>query len=84
VDRAVRYATIEDGEGVLAFEHVLDEDAALGNFLVDDKLLVIRGDEENHCGTEWSAKGDEDGGRGKGTAERASGNIVFKRRDPLT
>ena len=33
---------------VLAFEHVLDEDAALSNFLVDDKLFVIRGDEEDH------------------------------------
>jgi hypothetical protein len=65
VDRVVRYATIGGGEDALAFEHVLNEDAALGNFLVDDELLIIRGDEENHCGKEWSAKGDEDGGRGE-------------------
>ena len=33
----------------LALEHVLDEDAALSNFLVDNKLFIIRGDEEDHC-----------------------------------
>jgi len=37
------------GRGGLAFKHVLDEDAALGDFLVDDELFIIRGDEENHC-----------------------------------
>ena len=29
-------------------EHVLNEDAALSDLLVDDKLLVIGGDEKNH------------------------------------
>ena len=33
---------------VLAFEHVLDEDAALSDFLVNDELLIIGGDEEDH------------------------------------
>lgn len=30
------------------FKHVLDEDAALGDLLVDDKLLIVRGNEKNH------------------------------------
>ena len=30
------------------FEHVLDEDAALSDVLVDDKLLVIGSYEKNH------------------------------------
>ena len=34
---------------VLAFQHVLDEGAALSNVLVDNELLVIGGDEEDHC-----------------------------------
>ena len=34
----------------LTLEHVLDEDAALGDLLIDDELLVIRGNEEDHCG----------------------------------
>ena len=34
--------------GGFTFEHVLDEDAALGDFLVDDELLIIGGDEEDH------------------------------------
>lgn len=34
--------------GSRTFKHVLDEDAALGNLLLDDELLVIRSDEENH------------------------------------
>jgi hypothetical protein len=38
---------------LLAFQHVLDEDAALGNFLVDDKLFIIRGDEEDHFRLKW-------------------------------
>ena len=29
-------------------EHVLDEDAALGDLLVDDELFIVRCDEENH------------------------------------
>ena len=33
---------------VLTFEHLLDESTALSNVLVDDKLLVIRGDEDDH------------------------------------
>ena len=33
---------------VLAFEHIFDEDAALSDFLVDNKLLIIGGDEEDH------------------------------------
>ena len=32
------------------FEHVLDEDAALSNLLVYNKLLIIGSDEENHIG----------------------------------
>ena len=35
-----------DGQPTL--KHVLDEDAALGDLLVDDELLVIGSDEENH------------------------------------
>ena len=33
-------------------EHVLDEDAALSDLLVDDELFIIGGDEKNHreCG----------------------------------
>ena len=31
------------------FECVLNKDTALSNFLIDDKLLVIRGYENNHC-----------------------------------
>jgi len=33
----------------LAFEHLLDKGAALGNVLVDDELLVVGGDKEDHC-----------------------------------
>ena len=35
--------------GPPTFEHVLDENAALGDLFVDDELLVIGSDEENHC-----------------------------------
>jgi len=45
--------------GVLAFEHVFDEDAALSNFLVDDELLVIGGDEEDHCYSKWLTRRKE-------------------------
>ena len=38
---------------MLAFEHVLDEDAALSNFLVDDELFIIGGDEEDHFRLKW-------------------------------
>ena len=31
-------------------KHVLDEDRTLCDLLVDDKLLVIGGDEEDHVG----------------------------------
>jgi len=34
---------------IFTFEHVLDEDAALSNFLVDDELFIIRCDKEDHC-----------------------------------
>ena len=37
---------------VLTFEHVLDEDAALSNLLVDDELFVVRCHEENHGASE--------------------------------
>ena len=37
---------------VLAFEHLLDEGAALGDILIDDELRVIGGDEEDHY---WSS-----------------------------
>ena len=37
------------GNGGLAFKHVFDEDAALSDLLVDDELLIIGGDEEDHC-----------------------------------
>ena len=33
------------------FEHVLDEDAALSNLLVDDELFIVRCHEENHGAT---------------------------------
>ena len=33
---------------VRTLEHVLDEDAALGDLLVDDELLIVRRNEENH------------------------------------
>ena len=36
--------------GRRTLEHVLDEDAALSDLLVDDELLVVGGDEENHVG----------------------------------
>ena len=48
LDMEWRKAAAEGGGGELAFEHVLDEDAAFSNFLVDDELFVIGGDEENH------------------------------------
>lgn len=38
---------------MLTFEHVLYENAALSNFLVDDKLFVIGGDEEDHFRLKW-------------------------------
>ena len=37
---------------VLTFELTFDEGAALGNVLVNDELLIIGGDEEDHC---WSS-----------------------------
>jgi len=50
VSGVVRYAMEGAvGDGGLAFKHVLDEDAALGDFLVNDELLIIGGDEEDHC-----------------------------------
>ena len=39
---------------MLAFQHVLDEDAAFGDLLVDDELFIIRSDEENHYSSELS------------------------------
>lgn len=33
---------------VLAFKHIFDEDTALSDFLVDNKLFIIGGDEEDH------------------------------------
>ena len=33
---------------IRTLEHVLNEHRALGDLLVDDKLLVIGGDEKNH------------------------------------
>lgn len=33
----------------LTLEHVFDEDAALGDVLVDGELLVVRSYEEDHC-----------------------------------
>ena len=69
-DEAVRYemAGVVRG-GVPTFEHILDEDAALSDFLVDDELLIIGGDEENHgvCGGKrerrrWR-RGEENGKR---------------------
>jgi len=51
--RSKRGGQIKCGGGVrssvLAFQHLLDEGAALSNVLVDNKLLVIGGDEEDHC-----------------------------------
>jgi hypothetical protein len=35
------------------FEHVFDQYGTLCNFLVDDELFVIGGDEKNHCGCGW-------------------------------
>lgn len=34
--------------GTHTFQHVLNEDAALSDLLVDDELLIIRRDQENH------------------------------------
>jgi hypothetical protein len=50
-------------ERVLAFEHIFDEDAALSNFLVDNKLFVIGGDEEDHCYSRWIREEKGDGVR---------------------
>jgi hypothetical protein len=41
------------GGGVLALEYVLDEDAALSDFLVDVEGLIIGRDQKNHCSWEW-------------------------------
>ena len=73
VSGMVRYETEGPAvDGGLAFEHVLDEDAALGDFLVDDELFIIGGDEEDHCYFEWLERRWRWRRRGKGdtTAER--------------
>ena len=57
-NETVRYGMAETARGALAFEHVLDEDAALGDFLVDDELLIIGGDEEDHSCSGWLARRD--------------------------
>ena len=43
MDKVVRHGTAGNcgGGGLLAFEHVLDEDAALSNFLVNNELLIV-------------------------------------------
>ena len=40
-------------------KHVLDQDGALSDLLVDDELLVVGGDEEDHDWRMWEAGGRE-------------------------
>lgn len=46
------WAACEQKSGT-TFEHVFYQYGTLCNFLVDDELFVIRGNEKNHCGCEW-------------------------------
>ena len=51
---------VHDGNLLLAWgakilEHVLDEDSALGDLLVDDELLIVGRDEKYH-GCEWKTE----------------------------
>ena len=56
-------------------EHVLDEDAALSDLLVDDELLVIGSDEENHDLSELLVVGESGGcGGDTGTDKDAAAN----------
>ena len=47
-DRLVALFNVESANGgvVLTFKHILNDGAVLSNFLVDDKLLVIGGNED--------------------------------------
>jgi len=51
--RSKRGGQIKCGGGVrgsvLAFQKIPKERAAFGNVFIDDELLVIGGDEEDHC-----------------------------------
>lgn len=83
VGEIVRWDGSGGKDGGLAFEHVLDEDAALGDFLVDDKLLIIGGDEEDHLCCRLLARRDGDGEEEGKNGKRLSGNSVFKGMVPL-
>ena len=39
----------ESGAARCTLEHVLDENAALSDLLVDNKLLIVGRDKQNHC-----------------------------------
>lgn len=55
-------------------EHVLNEDTTLGDLLLNDELLIIGGDEENHdevlenLEMRKRKESRDDGGRCRGTA----------------
>ena len=67
-------------------QHVLDEDAALSDLLLNDELFVIGSDEKNHddelkdggCGIEWRMRRGEvvvGGERGSGSARYLKGQM---------
>lgn len=76
----------ESGAARCTLEHVLDEDAALSDLLLNDELFVIGSDEKNHddelkdggCGIEWRMRRGEvvvGGERGSGSARYLKGQM---------
>lgn len=50
---AQRSTAVSAPRSVLTLEHILDENTALSNVLINRELLVVGRDEENHGGVKW-------------------------------